>query len=274
MKPASVSSGLRALLGLSFSLLFLLPLYWAVVASLRQPGLPPPRTVEWWPVAPHWDNYLEIFRLLPMHLYLRNSLLVVAGAVPITMLVAALAGFGLSQLRGPWRWRMVAVSIALMMIPGMAFWVFRFHILHWLGLVDTLWALVVPALAGGNPLFVLLFYRAYHRVPLEVYESARLDGAGIWALWWRIAQPLAWPTTAAVAVLSFVFYWSDFTTPVLYIFRPELYTMPIGLQLLKQLGSTNYPLLMAGAVLMTVPVIVSFLIVQRFFLRDLALGSW
>jgi multiple sugar transport system permease protein len=139
--------------------------------------------------------------------------------------------------------------------------------------VDTLWALIVPALAGGSPLFVLLFYWAYWRVPHELYESARLEGAEAWAVWRRVAWPLARPTAAAAALLAFVLFWGDFTTPVLYIFRTNLYTLPIGLQLLRQMDDTNTPLLMAGAVLMAAPVVVFVLIVQVLFLRDESLAS-
>jgi multiple sugar transport system permease protein len=256
------------LAGVAVAALFVLPFYWAVVASLRAPGLPPPRTVAWWPEAPAWSNYVEIFRLVPLGLYLRNSLLVVAAAVPITVLVSSWGGFGLSQLRASGRQRLVVLSVVLLMIPGVAVWTFRFHVLNWLGLIDSLWALIAPALAGSSPLFVLLFYWAYHRVPAEVYESARLDGAGIWAVWWRIAQPLAWPTAAVVAVLAFALYWSDFSGPVLYIYNPALYTMPVGLQILRQMDSTNYPLLMAGAVVMFVPVVAFLALVQRYVLRE------
>lgn len=268
-----LGTALRHAGGLLVAALFLLPFYWAGVTSLRQPGLPPPRTVEWWPAAPHWSNYVEIFRVVPLHRYLLNSLLVVAVAVPLTLLVASWAGFGLSQMRAAWRRRLVALSIALMMVPAMALWTFRFHIYYWLGLVNTLWALAAPALAAGSPLFVLLFFWAYYRVPVEVYEAARVDGAGIGTVWWRIAQPLVWPTTAAVAVLSFALFWSDFTSPVLYIFRPDLYTLPVGLQLLKQMDSTNFPLLMAGSVFMSAPVVVLFLLVQRSFWSELTLGE-
>jgi len=270
LRPAAAAYHLA---GLGIAALFLLPLYWAVVASLRQPGLPPPRTVEWWPQPASWDNYAELFRVVPMGRYVANSLIVVAVAVPLTLLTAALAGFALSQLGAAWRRRLVTASVALMLIPGMAVWTFRFHILDALGLVDSLWALIVPAVAGGSPLFVLLFYWACWRVPRELYESARLDGAGAWTVWWRIAWPLSRPTTAAVAMLAFALYWGDFSTPVLYIFRPELYTLPIGLQLLNQMDSTNLSLLMAGSVLMIAPVVVLFLAVQRLFLHGLSLGK-
>ena len=268
VRPAAIAYHLA---GLAIAAVFLLPFYWAVVVSLRQPGLPPPRTVEWWPQAAHWDNYAELFRVVPIGRYLLNSLIVVAVAVPLTLLTATLAGFALSQLGKAWRRRLVTASVALMLIPGMAVWTFRFHILEALGLVDSLWALIVPAVAGGSPLFVLLFYWACWRIPFELYESARLDGAGAWTVLWRIAWPLFRPTTAAVGMLAFALFWGDFTTPVLYIFRPEIYTLPIGLQLLRQMDATNLPLLMAASVLMIAPVVVLFLVVQRLFLRDLTL---
>lgn len=263
----------RHLLGLLILLLFVLPLFWAVVASLRQPGLPPPRTVEWWPRAPRWDNYLEIFRMLPLSRYLWNSAVVVAVAVPVTLLTASWAGFGMSQVPERWRRRLMLISVALLMVPSMSVWLFRFHILRWIGLQDSLWALIIPAFAASSPLFVLLFYWTFRRVPADIFESAQLEGAGAWMAWRRIAQPLAWPTTAAVAVLSFVLYWSDFTSPVVYIYDPKRYTLPIGLQLLNQLDPTNWPLLMSGAVVMTLPVLLLFVLLQRFFLHKLSLAN-
>jgi multiple sugar transport system permease protein len=258
---------------LGIAVLFLLPFYWAVVASLRQPGVPPARTLEWWPHSFHWATYAEVFRTVPMGRYALNSLFVVALAVPLTLLTASLAGFAMTQVSNAWRRRLVTTSVALLLVPGMAVWTFRFHILHLLGLVDTLWALIVPALAGGSPLFVLLFYWAYWRVPHELYESARLDGAEAWTVWQRVARPLTRPTTAAAALLAFVLYWGDFTTPVLYIYSTKLYTLPIGLQLLRQMDDTNIPLLMAASVLMAAPVVIFVLLVQVLVLRDRAPAS-
>lgn len=258
---------------LGIVLLFLLPLYWAFVVSVRQTGLPPSSTLEWWPSAFHWEAYAEVFRTVPMARYARNSLFVVALAVPLTLLTAALAGFGMTQLPTAWRQRLMTGSVALLLVPGMAFWTFRFHILNLLSLVDSLWALIVPALAGGSPLFVLLFYWAYWRIPHELYESARLDGADAWTVWRLVAWPLARPTTAAAALLAFVLYWGDFTTSVLYIYSTKLYTLPIGLQLLRQMDETNTPLLMAASVMMAAPIVVFVLFVQIFYLRDRSLAS-
>jgi multiple sugar transport system permease protein len=155
----------------------------------------------------------------------------------------------------------------------MAIWRLRFYVLNTLGLIDSLGALIAPALAGGSPLFILLYYWACWRIPPELYESARLEGAGAWTVLWQVARPLTWPTTAAVAVLAFALYWGDFTTPVLYIFRPDLYTLPVGLQLVRQMDATNLPLLMAGSVLMIAPVVALFLGLQHLFLKNLSLGG-
>ena len=264
---------LHYLLASAVVIIFLLPFFWGIVASLRAPGLPPPRTVEWWPASASWSNYIDIFHVVPMARYTINSLIVVAVAVPVTLITASLAAFGMVQLPHPLRNRLLMISVVLLIIPAPSVWLFRFQILRWLGLLSSLWALIIPAFAASSPLFVLLFYWSFQRIPAEVYEAARLDGASAYTVWWRIALPLARPTIVGVLVLTFVMYWSDFISPILYLYRTETYTLPVGLQLLKQLDPTNWPLLMAGAVFMTAPVVVLFMFLQRFFLHDMSLAN-
>ena len=273
MSASKIGQVTRTFAGGLIALLFLLPLYWIGASSLRPAGLPPARTVEWVPPSPTLANYPALFEMLPMARYLANSLIVVAIAVPLTVLIASWAGFGLAQLPARARRRLLTLSVAALMIPGASVWIFRFQILRWLGLLDTLGALIAPAFAAGTPLFVLLFYWTFRRVPAGLYEAARLDGAGALTSWWQVARPLARPTTIGVTVLAFVLYWSDFISPILYLYRPALYTLPIGLQILKQLDPTGWPLLMAAATLMTLPVALLFLLLQRAFLHDLSLGE-
>lgn len=270
---ARMRTGLIYVLGLVVTLVFLLPLLWMVVASLRLPGLPPPRTIEWWPAAFHWDNYAAIFQVIPFARYTLNSLVVVLVAVPVTVVTASMAGLGMAQVPDPWRRRLVLLSVSLLVIPAPAVWLFRFQLLRWLGLLSSLWPLIVPALAGSSPLFVLLFYWTFRRLPEEVFEATRLEGASLPALWRWVALSLARPTVIGVVVLAFVMYWSDFVSPVLYLYRPETYTLPVGLQILKQFDATNWPLLMAGATVMVLPVIMLFLLLQRFFLQDASLAG-
>jgi multiple sugar transport system permease protein len=243
------------------------------VASLRQPGLPPPRTVEWWPTSPSWQNYREIFHIIPLARYLINSTIVVSVAVPVTLLSASATGFGLSQLSDPFQRRMLTFTVLMLMIPGASVWLFRYQILGWLNLLDSLWALILPALAGGNALYVLLFHWTFCRVPSEVFEAARLDGAGPLTIWWQVARPLSYPTSAVVILLAYAAFWGDFVGPLLYIYRPELYTLPVGLQILKQIDATNWPLLMAAALLAIAPIAFLLVVVQHRYLDGLSLST-
>ncbi len=256
------------LLPLLVAALFLLPLLWMITASLREPGLPPPRTVEWLPASPSADNYGAVFELLPFGRYLLNSLAVVALAVPLTIITASMAGFAMALLERRSRAALVVLSVALLMVPITALWLTRFLLFRWVGLTDSLLALVVPSLAGSSPLFVLLFYWTFRRAQPGVFEMAHLDGAGAFTAWRRIAMPNAVPATIAVAVLTFILYWSDFISPLLYLRDQDLYTLPLGLRQLQQLDPSGWPLLMAGAVMLTLPAVLFFLVVQHLFLGE------
>ncbi len=245
--------------------LFVAPLFWVIGASLRQPGLPPPRMIEWLPDPINWANYRHIFELVPLASYTRNSLGVVALAVPITLITASWAGFALALLPARLGRILVISAIVLRMVPGTALWLPRFLLFKQLMVLDTFWVLILPAFMGTSPFLVLLFYWAFRRIPRELFESARLDGAGILAIWARIAMPLVQSTIMAVAVLCFTDYWSDFISPLLYLKSETLYTLPIGLRILQQLDRTNWPILMAAAVFITIPVIMMFLVIQHFF---------
>jgi multiple sugar transport system permease protein len=252
--------------------LFLLPLLWMITASLREPGLPPPTTVEWLPTSPTPTNYAEVFELLPFGRYLANSLAVVVLALPLTIVTASMGGFAMALLEQRSRVALVVLSVALLLVPVTATWLTRFLLFSWVGLTDSLLALVVPALAGSSPLFVLLYYWTFRRTSPEVFEMAHLDGAGVVGVWRRVALPNAWPTTVAVAVLTFILYWSDFISPLLYLRDQSLYTLPMGLRQLQQLDPTDWPLLMAGAVMLTLPAVLFFLLVQHLFLGERGLG--
>ncbi len=244
---------------------FALPLLWMLAASLRQPGLPPSRTLEWWPTPLAWSNYLRIFEIVPLGRYIWNSLVVALLAVPITLVTASWAGFAMAQLPAQPRRLLAILAVVLRMVPITALWLTRFILFSYLALIDTLWALVATAWMGSSPLFVLLFYWTFRRISSEVYEAARLDGLGVLRSWALIGLPLARPTVAAVAVLTFVQYWSDFINPLLYLKSEQLYTMPVGLQVLKQLDQSNWPLLLAAAVVMIAPVLLLFFVLQRAF---------
>ncbi len=223
--------------------LFALPLLFMALSAFRPVGQ---SLAAFWPQPLTLDNFRRLFAALPITDFTLRSLLIVAVAVPLTVVTASWAGFALARLPRPAAGRWVTLSLLALMIPGVALWPARFLLYSRLGLAGSLWALVVPAFAGGSPFFVLMFYRAFRRIPPAIYDTARLDGAGVLATWGRVALPIARATTTAVAVLAFVLFWGDFISPQLYV-AADRYTLPVGLKLLEQLARSDYPVLMAGA---------------------------
>ena len=266
--------GWRHLLLLPLVALFLAPLGLLVTTSLRQTGVPLSRQLEWWPNDPAWENYPAVFGLLDLWRNAANSLFVVALAVPITLVVASWAGFALAQLPQRWRLRLTALSFAALMVPLSAVWLTRFLLFKEAGLIDSRLALVVPALAGTSPFYVLLFLWTFLRIPAELFEAGQLDGAGALRIWWQIALPLARPTIVAVAMLAFVLYWGNFVDPLLYLRSPDKLPLPYALQALHQLDATNWPILMAAAAMVTLPVVAVFLLAQRSFLQQFRGQGW
>ncbi len=244
MNPLLARFGLLGL-RLLVAAVFVLPLVFVILAAFRPLGAPLAGPL--WPETPTADNFRRLFTVLPVGRYTLNSLRVALVAVPLTVLVASWAGYAMARLPQLIRQRWVLISFLVLMVPGVALWSSRFILYSRLGIGGSLGVLVIPAFMGTSPFFVLMFYRAFRRIPTAIYDVARLDGATTWQTWGRVALPMARPTAATVAALAFVFYWGDFVSPLIYLGNADSYTLPVGLQLLEQLGRSNYPLLMAGA---------------------------
>jgi multiple sugar transport system permease protein len=245
-----------------------------VLGSLRMPGLPPPDGWEWLPDPWWWDNYDAVSRFLPeWGLAVKNSILVVLLAVPVTVLVGSWAGFAIATSPPRRRRRLVAVSLMALLVPVSTLWVPRFTVYRWLGITDSLLAVAAPALLATTPFYVLLFALAYWRIPPSLFDAARVEGSSSLRTWWTVAVPLGRPVLFAVAMLAFTYHWSNLMDPLLYVSSPDLVTLPIALTRLQAFEPTNFPLLLAGAVMTTVPALIAFALAQRAFLVDTVEGS-
>jgi multiple sugar transport system permease protein len=245
-----------------------------VSGSLRDPDAPPPTSFELVPSAAGFDAYGDAFDLVDLGRQVLNSLVVAAFAVPLSVLVAAWAGFAIARLPQRARTALVAASLAALVVPLTALLVPRFVLYSTLGVTDTWLPLVAPALLGMSPLYVLLYAWSFSRLPRELYDACAVEGLTPFAVWRRIAMPLVRPVTAAVAALAFVTSWSSFLEPLVYLFDPDLYTVPLGLRQLAALDRTDYPVFLAGAVVATVPVLAAFFVAQRFFLHEHRGTGW
>jgi multiple sugar transport system permease protein len=250
------------------ALIFLVPLATMVSGSLRPLGVPPPRTVELlpWPVS--LESYVEAFRLVPLAQYIRNSLIVAVVAVPLSVLVASWAGFAVARLPKRSGIALIGLAVVVLLIPAGALVVGRFTIYRTLGITGTLLPLMAPALLGSSPLFVLLFAWAFRRIDPQLYDIAREAGMTPLQTWWRVGMPMSRAVTGAVALLAFVISWSNFVDPLVYLFDRDLYTVPIGLRSLSSVRATDRPAMLAGAVVVTLPVIAVFVYLQARFVSE------
>lgn len=269
--PPSLFERIRAIgwhiAAVFLSVLFLLPLAAMFVGSLRPSNAPPPRGIEWLPRVITWDNYSQVFQLVEMGRYLLNSLTVELMAVPVTLLIASWAGFALALLPQRFAQKVIVSSLLVLLLPETALWVTRFILYKFINILDTPFALAAPSLLGTTPLYMLVFYWTFRRVASETWEAARLDGAGAFRMWWSIGIPAGRAAFAAVGVLSFVYYWREFREPLLYIQDIQKYTVSVGLSYLEQIDPTKLPILLAGSVIITIPLIVVFLVAQRYFIE-------
>jgi multiple sugar transport system permease protein len=266
--------GWRILGAAAVILVLAVPLVFLIAGSLRQPGLPPPLTPELVPDPVVVGNYERAVELVGLGRAALNSFLVAAVTAPLSVLVASWAGFALVLIRPRARTVLLAASLLALMVPLTALLVPRFAVYRALGLVDTFLPLVAPALVGTSPIYVLVFYVAFRRLPLELYDACRLEAASPFQMWRRIAMPLVRPVAVAVGLLAFVLSWGNFLDPLVYLHDRDFFTLPLALRSLAQLDPTNYPLLLAGAVIATAPVIAVFLVAQRYFLHEHRGAGW
>lgn len=266
--------GWRQPVAIGVSVAFLLPLWFMLSGSLREPGTAPPRSPELVPRPLSATSYGDAFGLVDLARHTVNSVIVAVLTVPPAVLVASLAGFALLLVAGRARRVVIALSFAALMVPATALLVPRFALFRWLGLTDTWAPLVAPALLGLSPFYVLLFYWSFRRLPRELLEAARLEGMQPFAMWRRVAMPLVRPVTVAVALLVFIASWGNLLDPLIYLFDSDLYTLPLGLRSLSSLDRTNYPVLLAGAVVATAPVVAAFAVAQRFFFHGDRGAGW
>ena len=256
------------------SALLAVPLAIMVMGALHSPGEPPPVGVELLPGSPTLAGFERAFELVPLWRQLLNSLTVVVVAVPLTVVCASVTGFAITRLRGRWHGIAIGFTLVCLTIPAAALWVPRFAIYRSLGVLDTYVPLIAPALVGTSPLLILLCYWSARAVPRDLIDAARLAGMGPLRVWWHVVLPLTRSTALAVGTLAFVAHWSNFVEPLLYLFDTAKATLPIGMSSLRQLGPTDVPVLLAGALVATLPPVLVFAFAQRAVMERARGAGW
>ena len=274
MRPASPGlqvSGRAAALQLTLLLLLalvvLLPLLWLVSTSLKGPAedifTSPPALL---PSQPSLAAYGQLFAANPMFTYLRNSALVSALAVLANLLFCSLAAYPLARLRFRGRGLVLALVVATILIPFQVVMIPLYLLMVQLGLRNSLWALILPQAATAFGIFLLR--QSFLGVPVELEEAARIDGCSPLGEWWNVMIPAARSDLITLAMFVFIGSWSDFLWPLIILDDPGQYTLPLGLQQLSSSFSLDWRLVAAGSVVSILPVLLLFILLQRFILPN------
>jgi ABC-type glycerol-3-phosphate transport system permease component len=257
----------------SLALLFCTPLLFAISASLKTNAQAVSPDVQWIPHPFKWSNFAEAFaaRHYAFPLYVLNTLVITQLAMVGTVLSSSLVAYGFARFEFPGKKILFGLLISTMLLPGQVTMIPVFLIWKHLGLVDTIVPLTLPAFLGGGAFNIFLLRQFYMQLPRSLDEAAMLDGCSSFGIWWRILMPLSKPALITVALFTFAGCWEDFMGPLIYLQDARKYTVSVGLQLYNdEYGGTNLPLLMAASLLHIAPVVVIFIVAQKYFVRGIA----
>lgn len=247
----------------------LAPFAWMLLSSFKTPGEIMAVPLKWFPAQVNGENYQRAWETLELGRLLWNSVLVTGGAVLGVLAISSLTGYALAKLPFPGRSVVFYVILSLMMVPFFMLMIPLFVIVKNLGLVDTYWGVLLPEIAPAFGMFVMRQFMM--GVPDELLDAARIDGAGEWTIFWRVALPLVKPGLVALAIFSLTYHWDNFLWPMLVLTSPEKWTLPVGLnQLWDPVKIETYGMFMAGTTVSVLPMIVAFLVAQRQFVEGVA----
>ncbi|MGC5011291.1 carbohydrate ABC transporter permease [Streptosporangium sp. DT93] len=263
----------RALLHLVLAViaaLYLSPLVYMVVTSFKTREAAGSTEPHWIPDPVSLDAYRELLGSAdsPIMTWFLNSLAAATGHAALVLVTAAPAAYALARLRFRGRKTIFATVVATLFVPPVVLLIPNFLIVNELAWVDSLPAVIVPAAAGAFGVFFLRQF--FLTLPGELEEAAELDGCNRWQIFTVIALPLARPALATLFLLSFLTNWNDFLWPIFVLLSPESLTLPAGLGNFQSANSIRYDLLMAGAVIASLPVIGIYLVAQRWIIEGVS----
>jgi multiple sugar transport system permease protein len=252
------------------ALLFVLPLLWMLSTSLKPKSQWFAQSIEWIPRTFTLRNYEQIFNnpSTPIATWFINSLLIATITTILVLTVDALAAYAYARMEFPGRKLLFGIMLTTLFLPGIMFLVPNFLTIVNLNLLNTWAGVIIPALAGVFGVFFLRQF--FESIPKELEEAAELDGANRFQIFYKIVLPLAKPALATLGILTFLGSWNDFLWPLLILRDPKLQTLPPGLRTLQGAYTSEYGVMLAGAVVVAVPVLIIYIVLQRFIVQSVA----
>jgi putative chitobiose transport system permease protein len=255
-------TGLYGVLG-AISLVMLLPLLWLLSTALKSPDenifqFPP----QFLPAEPTLQNFVAVWQQNPFGQYFFNSILVAVLTVGLNLLFCSLAAYPLARLQFKGREVLFSLIVATILIPFQIVMIPLYVLTVQLGLRNSYLGLILPFIASAFGIF--LMRQAFLGVPQELEEAARMDGCSELGIWWHVMIASSRPALVTLAIFVFIGSWSDFLWPLIVLDRPEYYTLPLGVAKLAGSFSLDWRLIAAGSVISIVPVVLFFVVMQRY----------
>jgi len=253
------------------------PFLWTLISSLKAPSEITTFPPIFIPEQLLFENYARAWTKVPFLTFYTNSLIVTGLAVSGQLVSATLVAYGFARFQFPFRNTLFMLVIATLIVPWEVTIVPSFLLYKWLGWLDTLKPLIVPSWFGGSPLYIFLLRQFFLSIPRDLDEAAEIDGANSFRILLQILVPLCAPAITTVAIFSFLQHWNEFIQPLIFLNTESNYTVSLGLRLFQAApndpGEPKEHLLMAAAVIATIPCILLFFGAQRFFVRGIVMSG-
>lgn len=253
------------------SLLMVGPYIWMILTSLKTVGEASQVPPVILPSSFQWNNYVEIFQSLPFAKFYWNTFITTVAKTVGQLFLCSLAAYAFARIKFPGRNFLFILYLSVLMIPPQAFLIPQYQIIANLGMLNTLSALVLPGLFSAFGTFLLRQF--FMTLPGELEEAAKLDGCNHFQIYWKIMLPLAKSGLIALAIFTIIWSWNDFLWPLIVNSSPDKMPLSAGLASLRGQYSTNYPVLMAGTFLASMPLIIIFIFFQKTFVEGIALSA-
>ena len=262
---------LAALVLLGGVLLWVYPFLWMVSASLKDQLEIFGTGLSLLPDEPMWGNYSRAWQDAHFDRYMWNTVVVTVVTVALVVLRCAMAGYAIARHRFAGRRIVIVVLVATLFVPTGYTIIPVVDISQRLGLLNSLTGMIIALTGGGHVAMILLYWGYFRQIPQELEDSAVVDGAGFFTIFFRIMLPLAMPVTATATLLTFLSSWNAFFLPLVFTFsRPDLRTLSVGMQAFVGENTTDWSGMAAAATISLLPVVVLFIVLQRHFVKGMA----
>jgi ABC-type glycerol-3-phosphate transport system permease component len=250
------------------SLMFILPLFWALSSSFKSDYQVMQYPPQWIPSPLRWQNYPEALTYVPFGRFALNTLIIAVAAICGNILSCTIIAYGFARLRAPGKNFFFILMLSTMMLVEPVRIIPLYIEFNKLGWIDSYLPLIVPAFFG-SPFYIFLLRQFFMNIPLELEEAALIDGANRFQILWKVIVPLSKPALAAIAIFNFQGVWNDFLYPLVFLHKQTNYTIALGLNFFRSTYTVHWGYLMAASIVALLPMILIFFIAQRYFIQGI-----